>query len=151
MATIKSSTVYLGTPPTEAPVDNKLRTDWNNYISWLDKKGLKGHPSLDKSNLGFKMIEEYRKENPSTLVSKENILPIQKEFQRYREWALEQAKKGQAKLTVAPENFMKALSIIDGIPGQRTTSFQFPESYLTTFQDGKSLGTANLGFSTINK
>lgn len=142
-------------PPEEnnPVITNKLRKDWNDYVSFLESKGMKGKPELDKDGLGFKMIDEYRKVNPNTLVSKETIIPIQKEFQNYRNWSLDQIKQGKAKLAegVTPENYMRALSIIDGIPGQRTTSFRFPESYLTTFNDGKNMGTVNHGFVTPSK
>lgn len=139
--------------PTEPKVDNHVRQAWNDYVSWIDKKGLKGHESLDKNDLGGKMIDAYKKENPDTPISREMIVPIQKEFSKYRDWSLEQVKKGAAKLAdgVTPENYMKSLSIVDGIAGQRTTSFQFPSSYLTTFSNGKNLGTENKGFAVPTK
>lgn len=132
-------------------VDNKFRSDWNEYVSWLSKKGYKGNPELDKNDLGGKMIDIYRKENPNTTVSRESIIPLQKEFQNYRQWVLDQAKAGKAQLAegTTPDNFMKSLSIVDGIPGQRTTSFQFPQSYLQTLENGQTKSVENTGFSTI--
>ncbi len=137
--------------PNQPLIDNRIRTDWNNYVTWLEKKGYKGHPDLDKNDLGGKMIDQYRKENPTTLVSRETIPAIQKEFSNYRDWTLNEIKNGRASLApgVTPENYMKALSIVDGIAGQRTTSFRFPDAYLTTFNNGKSLGTVNQGFATV--
>jgi len=61
-------------------VDNNLRRAWNDYTSWLDKKGLKGHPSLDHNDLSFKMIDEYRRQNPKTPLNRDTIIPIQQEF-----------------------------------------------------------------------
>lgn len=144
--------LFLAKMSNESP-SKKLREDWNAYVSWLDKKGMKGKPELDKGGLGFKMIEQYRKENPSTTVSKDSIKSIQEEFQKYREWSLAQVKAGKAQLTqgASPENYMKSLSIIDGIPGQRTTSFQFPTSYLTTIDNGVNLGTVNTGYAMDKK
>jgi len=132
----------------EPEVDNKIREEWNKYTDWLAAKGLKGHASLDKDDLGGKMIDAYRKENPDTPISREIIPTIQKEFQRYRDWSLGQVKAGKATLTegTTPENYMKALSIVDGIAGQRTTSFRFPDSYLTTFNNGQKVGTVNTGY-----
>ena len=142
-------------PPDESEpsITNKERQDWNDYVNWLEKKGMKGNAELDKNDLGGKMIDLYRKENPSTSVSRNMIKPIQKEFSKYRDWSLGEVKKGQAALGegVTPENYMKALSIIDGIAGQRTTSFLFPSKYMTTFVDGKNTGTVNEGFVKSDK
>lgn len=145
----------LTTKPPEdggkSDISNKLRSDWNAYTEYLSKKGLKGHPSLDKNDLGGKMIDQYRKENPTTLVSRENIKPIQQEFSKYRDWVINEARNKKAIIDVPEDQFMRGLSTVDGIPGQRTTSFSFPNSYLTTILNGKNLGRANEGFATTNK
>ncbi len=140
-----------GIVPGEPVVDNKIRLAWNDYTNWLAQKGLKGHPSLDKNDLGGQMIDQYRKEHPDTPINREIIPTIQKEFGNYRNYVLAKVAAGKAKLDVAPENFMKALSIVDGIPGQRTTSFQFPSEYLQTFNNGQNLGMVNKGFATPTK
>jgi hypothetical protein len=134
----------------EAGVDNTIRQAWNDYVSWLDTKGMKGKPELDKDDLGGKMIDLYRKENPKTPIRRELIVPIQKEFSKYRDWSLDQVKQGKIMLAegVTPDNFMKHLSVVDGIPGQRTTSFSFPNSYLETYYDGKKIKKEDTGFST---
>lgn len=139
----------------DAQVSNKLRSDWNDYIDWLERKGLRGHPSLDTQDNGGKMIDLYRKENPYTSVSRETIIPIQNEFQKYRNWSLDQIKQGKANLNLPKgatiDDYMKDLSIVDGIAGQRTTSFKFPETYLKTFDSSRNLqSTQNTGFATIN-
>lgn len=140
-------------PNDDGNITNKLRKDWNDYVSWLDTKGLKGHPSLDSNDLGGKMVEQYQKENPNTLVSRQSIPAIQQEFQKYRDYVLNQVKAGKATLSpgVTPDNFMYNLSKVDGIPGQRTTSFQFPQSYLKTFESGNLVSNENKGFATTNK
>lgn len=150
---LKVSNSTPNPPENEQPITNQTRKDWNDYLAWLETKKLRGKPELDKNNLGIQMIEEYRKVNPNTTITKEMVVPIQKEFQKYREWSLDQVKQGKAQLTpgVTPDNYMKALSIVDGIPGQRTTSFAFPQTYLTQFEDGKNMGTTNQGFATTNK
>lgn len=132
-------------------VSTKLRSDWNNYTAWLEKKGLKGHPSLDHNDLGGKMIDQYRKENPTTTVSRETIKPIQAEFSKYRDWVINEAKNKRAIIDVPQEQFMKGLSTVDGIPGQRTTSFSFPNAYLTSIFNGQKVSKVNQGFATINK
>lgn len=134
-----------GDPKDKAPVkiDNTTRQAWNDYISWLDKKGLKGNPALDHNDLGGKMIDEYRKEHPDTPITREMVVPIQKEFQNYRQWAINQIQNGKGQFAPGTnkDNFLQSLSIVDGVPGQRTTSFQFPSSYMNTFNNGKLVDT----------
>lgn len=139
-----------GGDPVQPKVDNKLRAAWNDYVSWLDKKGLKGNPSLDHNDLGMKMIDEYRKENPDTPLTRNSVIPIQQEFSKYRDYALNQIQQG--KIGFAPgtnkDNFLKSLSIVDGIPGQRTTSYTFPSGYMKDMNTGE---TKNKGFMTTDK
>lgn len=142
----------LGDPKEKNPpkIDNSVRQEWNNFIGWLDKKGLKGSPTLDHNDLGGKMIDEYRKEHPDTPLTREMVIPIQKEFSNYRNWAINQIESGRG--AYAPgtnkDNFLQSLSIVDGIPGQRTTSFSFPLSYLNTFDNGKLVDTKK-DFATV--
>ncbi len=135
----------------DEPVDNSIRKGWNEYINWLDSKGLKGKPELDKNNYGFKVLEEFRKEHPNSPITKERIPIIQKEFSNYRQWVLDKVKAGKADIgNVKEEDFMKNLSITDGIPGQFTTAVKFPDEYLVTRD--QSAGTQKIekkGFSTI--
>lgn len=136
--------------PEEMPISNRTRQDWNDYIDWLDKNGVKGHPSLDHNDLGFKMIEQYRKVNPSTSITKDMVVPIQKEFSKYRDYALKQVDKGEVQLAqgTTKDNFLKALSTVDGIPGQRTTSYKFPVGYMKDMNTGD---VQNKGFMTSDK
>lgn len=135
---------------TGAPINNKTRQDWNDYVDWLDKKGLKGHPSLDTGDTGNKMIDQYRKENPNTTVSRDMVIPIQKEFSKYRDYALQQIQQGGGAFApgTTKENFLKSLSIVDGLPGQRTTSYKFPEGYMKNMNTGE---IQNKGFMTSDK
>ena len=140
------------TKSNEPQVDNTIRAEWNKYLDWLEAKGMRGKPDLDKNDLGGKMIDAYRKENPNTPITREMVIPIQKDFGKYRDWSLEEVKAGRSALAegVTPENYMRALSIVDGIPGQRTTSFKFPNSYLQTLDTNKKLiSTENKGFATV--
>jgi len=137
-------------PEKENPqITNKLRKDWNDYTDWLALRGMKGNPKLDKGGEWAKWIDKYKQENPNTLVSHETITPIQNEFQKYRQYALDEIKAGRGKFAdgTNENNFMKALSIVDGIAGQRTTSFKFPSQYLDTFENGKLINTENKGFA----
>lgn len=133
----------------EIVIDNKIREGWNSYVDWLEAKGLKGNPSLDKDDFGGQMIDKYKLENPGSPISREMIIPIQKDFSVYRDFVLEDVKNKKARLAdgVTPETFMKDLSVVDGIAGQKTTKFKFPFKYLETYMGDKLEKKENKGFS----
>jgi len=72
----------------EMPKDDKVsiqeKKDWNEYIDYLEKKGLKGSPELNKGageeNVGRKVFKQYIKENPKSSLSLEKIPTIQVSF-----------------------------------------------------------------------
>lgn len=137
--------------PGPAPkIDNNIRQAWNDYVDWLQTKGLKGNPALDHNDLSFKMIDQYRQEHPDTPISKDMITPIQQEFSNYRQYMLNQIKSGKGSFAkgVTADNFMPALSQVDGIAGQRTTSYKFPSGYMHDMDNGT---TKNVGFMTSDK
>lgn len=139
------------------PVDNKVRTDWNDFLSYLDKKGLKGKPDLDKGGLGYKVFDEYVKQNPNTSLSRDSLPVIRKEILNYRQWVLDQAKQGKVSLNngVNENNFMRHVVLNEttkdpNLPGQNLTSTIFPDAYLKTVDLSKgTTTTTNLGFSKI--
>lgn len=147
----------------ERPVNDKNRADWNKYVDYLDKKGMKGHPSLDKGGNDVKMINQFRKEDPTTTMSKEMVTPIQKEFSSYRTSMIQKIKDKKALMTDSEspngryakpnenlDNYMKDLSVVDGIAGQRTTMHKFPDAKLKTVAPDKTESVANLGFAKTN-
>ena len=116
----------------EPKIDDATKQSWNDYVQYLQTKGLKGHPSLDQGDTALKVLDAYRKENPKSLLSRDNIPLIQQEFSSYRGKALADIKSGKASGPVNPdENFMPGLSKIDGIPGSMTTSYTFPAARTT--------------------
>ncbi len=136
-ALLNAQTQSPAPEPAKTPVTDDLKQHWNDYVDWLDKKGMKGKPELDSNGLGFKMLEQYKKENPGTLISKETVLPVQKEFQRYRENRIAElrAHKGMVndRYVTPTENldwFMQDLSQDDGYPGQKTTSWKSPAAFM---------------------
>ncbi len=135
--------------PTKPIIDDKIKQEWNNYVGWMASKGMKGKPELDTNELGFKMLDQYKKENPSTILSREHILPIQKEFQTYRQKSLENIKAGKAKFDGKEEDFMPGLSKLDGYPGMNTTSYTFPSATVTSIDNGKK-DVKNIAFAPTN-
>lgn len=128
-------------------VDDNVRGEWNKFVDWMAAKGVKGKPELDTNQLGFKYLDDYIKENPNTVLSRELVLPIQREFQTYRTKALENIKAGKAKFDGTEEQFMPGLSKLDGYPGQFTTNYKFPSESTTFFVDGKQTGKTTKPFA----
>lgn len=134
----------FGDPITPTPVTNKVRQGWNEYIDYLREKKLAGSPKLDKNDFGMKMIDEYKKDHPDSPISRDMVKPIQQEFARYRDYALKQVDEGNMLLDthngVTRDNFLKALSVVDNIPGQRTTSYKFPLGYMKDMNKNEAKG-----------
>lgn len=147
----------------EAPINSKDMQAWNDWIVWLDKKGLKGNKSLDTGDMGNKMIDEYRKENPNTSLTRDMVIPIQKAFKQYRDFSINELRNKKAMLVdaknpngrfVSPDenldSYMKDLSIVDGLPGSKTSSHKFPLRYMKTYENGALKSVENQGFA-VNK
>lgn len=72
MALLKKS----NTATTPASNQNAMQ-QLNGYMSWLSSKGIKNISELNKGDEGIKMMEMYRKENPSFTLTKDDIGAIQ--------------------------------------------------------------------------
>ena len=156
---IPATSVTPGAEPV--PVSNpaeiraqKLKTDWNRYVDWLDQKGVKGSSQLDAGtgagNLGIKYVNQYKKENPDSLISPETIKEVQGHMNNYRESTIQQLRDKKAQISdakapggsrfVSPDEnldyYMKNLSVNDGVPGQQTTAWKFPDEFLKTTYRG---------------
>lgn len=135
-------------------ITNAVRQEWNNYIDFLDQRGLKGNTDLDKGELAQKMLNQYIRENPLTPLKPELIKDIQADFANYRNFALDKVRQGKMVLSpgVNEQNFMQELSKLDSWPGSLTTKHKFPQEFMQ-FMDsqGNIEKTQNLGFATVNK
>lgn len=134
---------------SKGDVIDMLRRDWNDYVDWLEVKGLKGDEKLDRNGLGVEMITQYRIEHPETTVSNETVGRIQEEFAKYRAWVLDQIKQGKAAFApgVTEETFMTNLSKSDHYAGQLTTMKKFPLEYLILMKDNSLQSTKTVGYS----
>lgn len=120
---------------------------WNKLISFARSKGYAGKQELDHNpKLRQKVFDEYNKANPNDSVSQDLVQPIQNEIQKYRQSALQaiQSQKGNFDKGVTSTNFMNGISQTDGIFGQKTSQWAFPEAYILNKQTGekKSIGFA---------
>lgn len=145
-----------GDPVDGKPVDNKVRQDWNLFLQDLEAKGLRGKSDLDKGGKGYQLFDEYVKANPSTSLNREMLPVIRKELLNYRNYVLESVKNGSNKLSegVREDNFMRHVVENEktgdpNYPGSNLTITKFPDSYLSTFNNGKKVSTENKGFATV--
>lgn len=138
--------------PKEVEITNQHRQDWNDYVLWLDKIGMRGNKELDTNDVSHKLLQKYIDLNPNTSLTPDIVVPIQKDFSKYRDWSLNEVKAGRRELGtgVTPENFLKDLSIVDGIPGHRTTTYMFPKKYMEEVANNKKQ-VLDQGFSTVLK
>ena len=113
------------------------RAFWNGFVQYVQKKGLKGSPELDKRdlNLSKKLFSEYSAANNAAYDYDTFVPQVQQHISDYRNKAIEQIKTGKAQLpgyNNDPKfdfdaNFMSGLSAVDGWAGSKTTSWQFPQ------------------------
>lgn len=133
-------------------ITDQNRKDWNDYYSYLKKNNLSGSDKLDagngNDNAGIKQLQTYIKSNPNTSLTPELIPAIQKDFSNYRQFALNDIKSGHSAFGdgVNEDNFMKELSVVDGLPGSKTTKHFFPERYMNEMNKG----FAKTGESAMN-
>lgn len=137
----------------DPPINNNIRKAWNDYTLWLQQKGLRGNPILDKNFYGKQVLSQYMKENPTTPLRHEHIKPIQQDFLKYKDWVVQQVKAGKDTFEqgVNENNFMDNLSKEDGYAGSLTTKHRFPEAYLKIIQEGKPTETIDKGFATTKR
>lgn len=79
-------------------VTDKVKSDWNDFLGYLDKKGVRGKPELDKGNLGNQYFQQYLKENPKTSLSVEIIPEIRKQYIAERDRGIADIKAGRGEL-----------------------------------------------------
>lgn len=119
-------------------VSDKVKQDWNMYLSWLDKKGMKGKPELDKGDVGNNLFKQYLKENPETSLSEKVIPSIRKAYVDLRNDRLKEIQSGGATTsTVNPENFMNHILLNEksdkpNYVGQHLTQTMFPGAKMKT-------------------
>lgn len=169
MAFLKKNNAKVNpTPSAEAPAANgNVMQQWNSYVDWLDSKGMKGSPELDKGDKGFQMMEMYRKENPSFTLTKDDIGVIQQRLQDYRSFAIDSIKQGKMKVNyggkeafykdLTPEqqkdveqNYMGKIAKtgIDKFPGQFTTSTKFSSEFISKVNSREVAG--RVGFNPLS-
>jgi hypothetical protein len=120
---------------------------WNQYVDWLDTKGMKGSKQLDSKGLGNKMIEEYNKENPDSGLSVDDVRGVQETMFRTAEAARAFDKRRGGKES---DKIMEGTSKFDGYAGSKTTSFKFPSATAVTKHNDQVTSVKGLGLTDSN-
>lgn len=117
------------------PLTPEEKKQWNGFVDFLDKAGLKGSPMLDNRNtaMGAKLMEEYRKANPSFSLTYDRVKDVQGDLQTYRADMVDKFKNGKIVVegVKSEEEIMPGLSSVDGWLGSKTSSWKFPTALLT--------------------
>jgi hypothetical protein len=128
----------------------KERYAWNQFLKFVNSKGLTGSAELDKKDksIGNALLDEFNSANPQLFISKESIPTFQYENAALR-------KKGQfpeldstSSLMVykqLPDKYKKQeVSPIDGWIGSKTSSLAYPEFVVY----GDSYGNQKMDFKS---
>ena len=127
------------------PLSVQTRNDWNDFLDYLDKKGVAGSKELDRGNgeLGLAHLAQYQKENPKTSITPETIAQVQYEqamlrkgdkFGSFTPKELEQYRNYDKQ--VSPAYWNRPVSPVDNILGSVTSKSFFPRNTMT-FSDGR--------------
>lgn len=126
------------------PLTPQQRQEWNNYVDWVEKKGYKGSPLLDKKDTGLanNLFNQYKKENPTVTLSLDHVKSVQNEMQNLASAVQSfEARRNNPNA----QNIMAGTSKVDGWPGSKTTSFKFPGMTKEETTNGVLTSKTNFG------
>ncbi len=121
--------------------NKEQRAFWNGFVEYLETKGLKGSPKLDKPGHGnsVELFNEYCKLKGVKLSYTAFVTQVQTTIAAYRAAAWAQVESGKARFDGKESEFMPGLSVIDGWAGSRTTTYKFPPDSIAVVADGKNI------------
>lgn len=124
-------------PPGLTP---QQRMQWNMFVDYLDKQGVKGSPILDQKdkNLGQYYFDKFASTNPGLSITYKDVPRVQQELQDYRNNLIGQWKSGKIQGNdIKTENdIMPNLSPADGWLGSKTSSYKYPTASATVVVNG---------------
>jgi hypothetical protein len=125
-------------------ISPKERADWNNFIDFVESKGLKGSEKLDKGSdaLARNLFDEYKKLHPNTTIDYGSVASFQYEMQKLKEQA-----QGFAERRNDPnaKKIMSFVSKVDGWFGSKTSQSKFPFMIENTYHNDNLVSSENLG------
>lgn len=154
---------------SETPDVNRIKSDWNDFLSWMDSKGVKGKPELDKEGLGNKYFKQYIKENPNTSLNEKVIPVIRQEYMKLRDDGINSILEGKSVFTLPGvgqltgdsarkyvDRFMGHIlsnekSNDPNYVGQHLTQTFFPGAKLKIEEDGKQVEEKSLDIYNVQE
>jgi hypothetical protein len=139
----KNNTTKISSANESHELNDQNKYDWNEYIDWLEVRGLKASPKLNSVSFAVETMNKFIKEHPGTTVSPQIVKDVQFTLKEYKsKLDLAEKKEEQKGRTIASYakngdkgiTFMNGLdeTKLDGIAGQYTTSYKFPSYTLNT-------------------
>ena len=130
-------------------VSIKEMSDWNDYVLWLKNKKLSGDKRMNSVEFSKKVMDAYKKEAPSTTVSYDRVVNIQKAIRRYRDYTIDifrnHPEQGQPTANVKADMSNYMMWVLgtpdDGIAGEYTSQFMFPKKYMKDLDTKKTTTT----------
>jgi hypothetical protein len=136
----------------------KQMLGWNNFLSFLDKKGLKGKPELEKDNLGNDLFKQWVKDNPNEGLTEQDIPKVRKSYSKVRDIRLKEIKEGKGayKEGTNEENFMSFIvenekSKDPNYVGRRLTQTPFPGTVLNIKDEKGNIVEQRTAKPSMNK
>lgn len=163
-ALIEAAGLSIIDPPKEKPalIDSDKRRIWNEYVDYLEGLGLKGSPKLNSEEVSKQYFNDYlNSKGIKGIDYTPFVTGVQQFISDYRNKAIQQARQGKARIPgmidyltnksqpldigdeALADKFMKGLSAVDGLAGQYTTSWKFPNEFVIDKKTGKETDTRN--------
>jgi hypothetical protein len=118
------------------PLTPEQRVQWNLFVDYLDKQGVKGSKDLDARDkgLGAQMMAQYQKVNPNFNLTYDRISDVQQDLQDYRKQVVNDYKAGKVQLdpsVKSVDDVLPNISPVDGWLGSKTSSYKYPTAQAT--------------------
>jgi len=138
-------------PENYKPLNPVERQQWNNFLDYLDKRGVGGSKDLDKrdQSLGLQYMKGYKKDNPDFSLDEKDIPRIQYDQYLLRKGdsypTLNSSELQYVRKGLNPAYMAREVSPIDGWMGSITSKLYYPTAKRVG-TGGKDYGTDFEGF-----
>lgn len=121
-------------PANYTPLSVTQRQDWNNFLMYLDKKGIGGSKDLDvkDKNIGLAYLKQYQKENPNTTINPHIISNVQYDQYLLRKGdsfnGLTPEQMSYMRKGLNPSYLAREVSPVDNWLGSITSKLYYPQA-----------------------
>jgi len=120
------------TPQPVTEISDRTKSDWNRFLSFLDEKGVRGNPDLDKGGKGEKLFDEYISKTKDTTLTRDVLPLIRKGYMDLRQSNIQDIQSGKGALQgktgkdVDFSNFMRHI-----VENEKTSNPNYVGQHLT--------------------